>query len=405
MLQKFQPNNLRIGFIGLGDHAFEQLLPPLKITSGMELSAISSRSQEKLELFGNKFQPQYTTQNWQDLIDPKNFDGVIVSAPPSVHYQVAKACLENGLHCFIEKPPTQNLSQLQELLKIKQNSNQSPDSQVSQVFVGYNFSYSQAYQKMLKILKKAPIKHGRFRFLTAKPTSPCDGFETVLESGLYKMFIHPMHTLLQTFGKVKSFHILNTQFYPEIYNTSFISSKSNPQILEKQNTADDTENSETRFLMTVAFEFEDNGSTILEWGNVSNRFECRFELMNELCQSVVLDNMGKYEIWNLPEYDFLEEKFLEEENLKNDEFESENKTERGVENKTKTGSTFSKITKNKERLIFENSPLMGGFERTGYQVELEFWRDSILGKKKCTGLEDSLEIYLIIKEILGRVGL
>lgn len=262
----------------------------------------------------------------------------------------------------------------------------------------------------MKTLKKAPIKHSRFRFLTAKPTSPCDGFETVLESGLYKMFIHPMHTLLQTFGKVKSFHILNTQFYPQLYDIHY---KSNLQILEKENGEDRyTKNNETRFLMTIAFEFENGSSAILEWGNVSNRFECCFELINELCQSVVLDNMGKYEIWNLPEYDFLEEEFLEEENLKNSELEPENKDGNDSEsilgnvsknNHQNKSQTFSKITKNKERIVFENSPFMGGFERTGYQVELEFWRDSILRKKNCTGLEDSLEIYLIIRDILSRV--
>jgi predicted dehydrogenase len=119
MLTPHQPDNLKLGFVGLGDHAFEQLLPAIKITSGLELTALSSRTPDKLEKFANKFQPKFTTGIWQDLLDPNVIGGIVVSASPQLHYEVAKECIVRGIHCFIEKPPTQNLGQLKELIELK----------------------------------------------------------------------------------------------------------------------------------------------------------------------------------------------------------------------------------------------------------------------------------------------
>jgi predicted dehydrogenase len=54
---------LRVGFIGLGDHADEQLLPALSTIPNVELTVISSRNSEKLQTFANKFKPKFTTNN------------------------------------------------------------------------------------------------------------------------------------------------------------------------------------------------------------------------------------------------------------------------------------------------------------------------------------------------------
>jgi predicted dehydrogenase len=333
MLTKFETNNLRIGVIGLGDHAFEQLLPALKITPGLKLVALSSRTPEKLQTFAEKFQPSVTTETWQDLIDPDLLDGIIVSTPPHLHYEVAKKCIETSIHCFIEKPPTQNLAQLEELVNLNKNKK-------IKTFVGFNFSFSDAYTKLTKTLSAYPLKLGKFRFITAKPDSPVDGFTTVLEGSLYKMFIHPAHTLYHTFGTVEDLDILET-------------------VLDKN-----------RFSMIVNFRFKNGARATLDWGNYGNRFECKFELTNQAGETGILDNMGNYEFWNLQKH------------------------------------VFDHSLKGKERLIYDNSPLMGGYERTGYQRELELWRDAIIHDSKSpSDLTDALEIYKIIELVKTKSGI
>jgi phthalate 4,5-cis-dihydrodiol dehydrogenase len=333
-MQSFQLlKPIRTGFIGLGDHANEQLLPSLMTIPNVELTIISSRTASKLELFGQKFKPKYTTQNWEEIINPSLIDAVIVCSKPQIHYEVAKKCLENGIHIFIEKPPTQNIHQLQELIELKKKTN-------CKTFVGYNFTFSEAFQKLQKTLSNSRIKLAKFRFLVGKLNEPVDGFETVLESNLYKMFIHPVHTLISIFGPY-----IKLQLFEQILPNN-------------------------KFSMQVIFEFS-TGLAILDWGNYSNRFECRFELTNQTCETGILDNMNHLEFWNLQDH--------------------------------KNSPNFIKEFKSKEKLVWDYSPLSGGFERTGYQFELGGFFESITQNKSTNcELEQSLEVYRAIEEVQNK---
>ena len=328
-MQLYTPKHiLKVGYIGLGDHALENLLPSILLTPELELTAISTRSPEKLQKFADKFNPKFTTTDWKELINADLVDLIVVSSIPQIHFEVAKGCLENGLHCFIEKPPTQNLNQLQELIKIQKNTN-------LKTFVGYNFSFSDSYNKLTTVLSSSPITFGKFRFIAGKLNQPVDGFSTVLESCLYKMFIHPMHTLCKTFGEYHNLEILE-------------------QIFDNN-----------KFSMSVFFTFKNGSKAIIEWGNYSNRFECKFELTNQVSETGVLDNLGHFEFWNMQNH-----------------------------------SLDKTLFKSKERLIFDNSPLLGGYERTGYQREFELFTSAILHNTNSPcELEQSLEVYRAIEEI------
>ena len=319
---------LRVGYIGLGDDAFENLLPAILLTPNLELIIINSRTPEKLSQFGARFKPKMVTTDWHEVIDKNLVDLVVVSASPQLHYEVAKECIIKDIHCFIEKPPTQNLAQLRELIELKQNTS-------LKTFVGYNFTFSDAYQKLQTALNSSPIMLAKFRFIVGKLNSPTDGFDTVLESCLYKMFIHPMHTLTKNFGRFTALEVFEQTF------------------------------EDNKFSMQVYFSFENGAKAVLDWGNYSNRFECKFELTNQNGRTGVLDNLGNYELWGLKNYSY-----------------------------------DKKIFKSKERLVFDNSPLLGGFERTGYQREMELIRDAIFNntKSECE-LDDSLEVYRAIEMV------
>jgi predicted dehydrogenase len=330
MLNNYTPKNiLRVGYIGLGNHALENLLPSILLTPQLQLQIISTRDENKLNLFATKFNPKLITTNWKSVINPELVDLVVVSAIPQIHYEVAKKCLESNIHIFIEKPPTQNLSQLQDLLSLKKETN-------VKTFVGYNFSFSDSYNKLLEVVSKNTLKLAKFRFIAGKMNMPMDGFTTVLESCLYKLFIHPVHTLFKTFGSYETLEI-------------------SEQIFD-----------ENKFSMQVYFTFKNGETALIDWGNYSNRFECKFELTNQFGETGILDNMGKFEFWNMKNYTF-----------------------------------DNHLFKNKERLVFDNSPLLGGYQRTGYQREFELFATAIIeNKQSACELEQSLEVYRAIEEIL-----
>lgn len=262
-MQKFNSKKLiRVGFIGLGDHAMEQLFPSLITIPSVELTIISSRNPDKLELFANKFKPKFTTENWEEVIDPNLVDAIIVSASPGLHYQVTKKCLEKRIHVFVEKPPTQNLSQLQELIELQKKTN-------CKTFVGYNFTHSAAFGKMQQVLGPN-IKFFRSKFISSRPKSFNYHYQSVLEYGLFSMLIHPLDTLIQTLGKVKKHN----------FQLTWIDS--------------------VNFTMINFFQCQ-KGNGVIEWGNYSNRFECDFELVNEQNEVGRCQNLWNLEFFNLQE--------------------------------------------------------------------------------------------------------
>lgn len=345
-MQSFQLSKpVQVGFIGLGDHGDEQLLPSLMTIPNVELTAITSRNPEKLELFANKFKPKFTSLNWEELINPEIIDAVIVSASPELHYQVAKKCLENGIHIFIEKPPTQNLEQLQELIELKQKTN-------CKTFVGYNFTFSQAFEKLQKPLGQ--IKFFRSKFMSSRPKNLNYHYGSVLEYALFSMLIHPLATLIDTLGKVQKHDFQLTKF------------------------------DKTNFQMTNFFQCE-SGNGLIEWGNYSNRFECDFELIDEFGQTGICRDL-----WNL-EFDL---KSKNVENFVENSKESPEKPKNQILNQT---------FKNKQTTNYHFSPLSGGFGRTGYENELlDFFLSIEQNKSTESEVFESLEIYRVLEEVLEK---
>jgi predicted dehydrogenase len=52
-----------------------------------------------------------------------NSDAVTIAAPTTLHFEIAKECIELGKHCFIEKPITQTYEQATELIELSKKQN------------------------------------------------------------------------------------------------------------------------------------------------------------------------------------------------------------------------------------------------------------------------------------------
>ena len=70
-----------------------------------------------------------------------DLDAVVVSTPPSSHFQIAMECLENGLNVLVEKPLSLN-SQDAEALIEKANAKKST------LMVGHTFEYNSGIRKL-----------------------------------------------------------------------------------------------------------------------------------------------------------------------------------------------------------------------------------------------------------------
>jgi len=89
------------------------------------------------------------TDDYRTLFDME-LDAVAIATPPATHYQIARDCLENNLHTFVEKPITlcsQDAEELIELAREKQLT----------LMVGHTFEYNPAVRKVKEIISSGEL--------------------------------------------------------------------------------------------------------------------------------------------------------------------------------------------------------------------------------------------------------
>jgi predicted dehydrogenase len=104
---------IRTAIIGFGKIARDQHVPALALHPRFELVATVSR-----QLTGQPGVPVFADHH--QLLHETELDAVAISTPPSVRYDIARDCLEAGLHCLLEKPPGMTLGEVEELARIAQ---------------------------------------------------------------------------------------------------------------------------------------------------------------------------------------------------------------------------------------------------------------------------------------------
>lgn len=98
---------LRIAIIGFGKIAADQHVPAIAGNERLELAATVSRS-------GAGPAPSFKT--YVELLEGvRDLDAVALTTPPTVRYDIARACLEAGLHVLLEKPPSVTLTDIHDL--------------------------------------------------------------------------------------------------------------------------------------------------------------------------------------------------------------------------------------------------------------------------------------------------
>ena len=144
-------DKIRWGIIGPGSiaHNFADALKQLY--SG-ELIAIASRTPNKLEEFGNKYQikKEFRFNNYDALLENENIDAVYIATPHVFHADLSIKAAGKGKHIICEKPGAVNFVQASKVIeKVKEAG----------VFYKEGFMYRCHPQipALIKIIKKNSI--------------------------------------------------------------------------------------------------------------------------------------------------------------------------------------------------------------------------------------------------------
>lgn len=139
---------LKAGVIGCGNMGSNHLRV-LSELSEVELVAISEVEKEK----GIEVAKKHSIRCYADfleMIEKETLDFVSICVPTSLHWKVARKCIENGIHVLLEKPITDNISDAEDLLNL------AKQKQVK-LFVGHIERFNPIVLKLIELIAKRRI--------------------------------------------------------------------------------------------------------------------------------------------------------------------------------------------------------------------------------------------------------
>jgi predicted dehydrogenase len=143
-------DKVRIGVIGLGIMG-EQYVRIYKAHPLATVTAICTRSHDRLDDVGNKYEVASRYTDYTEMLAEADLDAVCVATPDFAHFNPAKASLEAGKHVLCEKPFTTDLNEANELLAL---SKSRPRQKLQ---VAFNHRWLSSYYHGFSVISKGEI--------------------------------------------------------------------------------------------------------------------------------------------------------------------------------------------------------------------------------------------------------
>ncbi len=99
---------VRLGVLGAGSFVSRRHLPDAVAHPNVHVSALCRRDETARATMASHFgvAPEHAYEDWRQMLDNAHLDAVLIATPNNLHYEMARACLERGLHVLLEKPMT-----------------------------------------------------------------------------------------------------------------------------------------------------------------------------------------------------------------------------------------------------------------------------------------------------------
>lgn len=140
----------RVAVIGTGWWSTTAHIPALKANPDAELVALADRRPDVLAKAGAKYGVEHIYTDVNDMLAQEQLDGAIVCVNHAAHYEVAKACLEAGLHVVIDKPMVLYANHAHELQGLAQANGR-------ELIVGYPWHYTAISRKARDIIQSGEL--------------------------------------------------------------------------------------------------------------------------------------------------------------------------------------------------------------------------------------------------------
>ena len=158
-------------------------------------TCISTGNKENILWLKKNYSEIKISTDLKDVLEDPQIDSIVVSTPIKTHYKIARAALLANKHVFVEKPLTQKIKEVDELITIAKKRK-------CVLFVGHVFLYNSIFLKIKDIHKKEKITYANFQW---------HKFGTFDEDIFENLFSHDLSIMLQLFGNPRKIKI-NSKF-------------------------------------------------------------------------------------------------------------------------------------------------------------------------------------------------
>lgn len=176
----------RIGFVGLGNQANENLLPTVAQLSTARITAVCDSAPGRAAAFASVRGIDHVYTEIREMIRSRQVDLIIMACPPDVHASGASLAIEAGLPVFVEKPPCTTTETLSDLIELAEKHRVITG-------VGLNFRFAHPIQRAQAILNSprfGGLAHLELRHLANKPRAPMWNLRSLTRSFLLAQTIH-----------------------------------------------------------------------------------------------------------------------------------------------------------------------------------------------------------------------
>lgn len=204
---------MRIGVIGLGNIAQKAYLP---VYSGLQENheiILCGRKDGNVHSLQNKYNFNSSVYSIEELIEKKP-DAVFVHVPTQVHFKVCEQLLSSGINVYVDKPASENYSEVVKLTNIAEKQNVL-------FMIGFN----------RRFLPRLDLIDDTYNVL--KLTKNISNYPLDLTEALYDLFIHVLDTAIyfQNEEILKTSHFFNVKDGFFLDGTMILESKNKRSIV------------------------------------------------------------------------------------------------------------------------------------------------------------------------------
>lgn len=185
---------LKTGIIGCGPMMYDFLYDSMK-KAPINLVTVCDIDEERLELFSKRYRVDRTYKDYREMIRNEKLDLVISFPNSHDQYNIAKDCMQSGIHVFSERPVCYSIEEANELVEIQRRTGRYTMARL-------NRRFAPAYNMAREIIDRPEF--GRVAMYFAKFQAPEYESERYF---IHKHIIHHLDIARYFLGELNITHV------------------------------------------------------------------------------------------------------------------------------------------------------------------------------------------------------